>query len=62
MTPSVWKIEVEDSGVRIKRMHEDRVCESYGQIPHWKAVIYAAAIVQGIQPPRDLRECDELPH
>ena len=62
MTPSVWNIEVDERGVRITRLHEGHVCESYGLVPHWKAAIYVAAIAQGIQPPRDLQECGEPLH
>ena len=50
-----WLIEIDGDVVQLKRLHEGKVCESYRHVDRATAVIWAAAIIQGYQPPRDLR-------
>ncbi|MEO7065364.1 MAG: hypothetical protein ABI114_00485 [Rhodanobacter sp.] len=58
MGKSTWIIEVEHDGVRMTRLNDGKPCENYPKMTHRKAAVYAVAITQGIQPPRDLLECD----
>ena len=52
---AVYLLRVSADGLCVARWHEGRVCESYAFVPRDKAALYAAAISQGFQPPRDLR-------
>lgn len=56
---SDWQVVVYDDCVSFKRVDNGRMQESYPPVPISKAAVYAAAIVQGLQPPRDLRVCDK---
>ncbi|MFL1502118.1 hypothetical protein ACI77N_13110 [Pseudomonas sp. S191] len=56
---SSWMMDVYDDRVSFTRVGKDgRVVEGYPPVSTAKAVVYAAAIVSGLQPPRDLRPCD----
>lgn len=53
---TTWLIEVGEGGVQMTRLHNGNPCEVYPVVSHAKAVIYASAVIQGYQPPRDLRD------
>lgn len=55
---SSWAVDVYDDRVSFKRIHNGRTEESYPPVSISRAAVYAAAIVGGLQPPRDLRPCD----
>lgn len=57
MKESTWVLKVNDAGVQITRLHEGKTIEVYRAVSHAEGAIWAAAISQGFQPPRDLREC-----
>lgn len=59
MEKATWLIEVSDDGVQMTRMHNGKANEIYPRVPHAKGAVYAAAITQGYQPPRDLRHSDK---
>ena len=54
-----WLIQVFPTGVHFSRLHEGRTVESYARVGLDKAAIYAAAVIQGFEPPRDLRRLDK---
>ena len=56
---STWQVVVYDNCVSFKRVDNGQMQESYPPVPLSKAAVYAAAIVHGLQPPRDLRVCDK---
>jgi len=56
---STWIIDVNKNGVRFTRIHEGKAIENYGEVTLAKAAVYAAAIIQGFQPPRSLLNCDK---
>lgn len=55
---SSWEMVVYGDCVSFRRIGNGRIEESYPPVPLSKAAVYAAAIVNGLQPPRDLRLCD----
>lgn len=55
---ATWMIDVQKDGVHLRRMHNGVPCESYGVVSPAVAAIWVAAIIQGYQPPRDLRRLD----
>lgn len=55
---SRWEIVVCTDRVLFTRVDNGLMQESYPPVPMAKAAIYAAAIVSGLQPPRDIRPCD----
>lgn len=56
---SSWVMDVYDDRVSFTRVGKDgRVVEGYPPVSTAKAAVYATAIVNGLQPPRDLRPCD----
>lgn len=57
---SSWQMVVYDDCVSFRRMGNGQIEESYPPVPISKATVYATAIVNGLQPPRDLRPCDKL--
>jgi hypothetical protein len=54
---SSWEVVVYDDCVRFKRVDNGRTQEGYPPVSVSKAAVYAAAIIHGLQPPRDLRLC-----
>ncbi|ELW7390519.1 hypothetical protein [Yersinia intermedia] len=56
---SKWIMVVFEGWVYFRRFENGATVESYAPVPVSKAAVYAAAIVNGLQPPRDLRECDK---
>ena len=56
---SSWEVVVYDDCVHFKRVDNGRMQEGYPPVPVSKAAVYAAAIIHGLQPPRDLRPCDK---
>lgn len=56
---SSWQMIVYDDCVSFKRVDNGRLQEGYPPVSVSKAAVYAAAIVHGLQPPRDLRLCDK---
>lgn len=56
---STWQVVVYDNCVSFKRFDNGQIQEGYPPVPTSKAAVYAAAIVHGLQPPRDLRLCDK---
>lgn len=59
MEEATWMLKVNDSGVALTRLHDGKPVEVYRRVDHASGAIYAAAISQGFQPPRDLRVCDK---
>lgn len=56
---ATWVVDVLEDGVHLTRMHNGRPCESYRVVSCEVAVIWMAAVIQGYQPPRDLRRLDK---
>lgn len=56
---SSWQVVVYDDCVSFKRVDNGQMQESYPPVATSIAAVYAAAIIQGLQPPRHLRLCDE---
>lgn len=56
---ATWVIDVRKEGVHLRRMHNGVPCESYRDVSPAVAAIWVAAIIQGYQPPRDLRRLDK---
>lgn len=56
---SKWIMVVFEDQVHFSRFENGAKLESYAPVPVSKAAVYAAAIVNGLQPPRDLRQCDK---
>lgn len=56
---SSWQMVVYDDHVSFRRVDNGQMQESYPPVPISKAAVYAAAIVHGLEPPRDLRPCDK---
>lgn len=56
---SKWVIEVYDDKVQFRRMGDGVVLEGYPPVTPAQATVYASAIVNGFQPPRDIRLCDK---
>ncbi|WP_143497495.1 hypothetical protein [Pseudomonas sp. Irchel s3h17] len=54
---SSWEVVVYADCVRFKRVDHGRMQEAYPPVPTATAAVYAAAIVNGLQPPRDIRPC-----
>ena len=57
---SSWEVVVYDDCVRFKRVDQGQMQEAYPPVPTATAAVYAAAIVHGLQPPRDIRLCGLL--
>lgn len=61
-TDCTWQLEVRGDCVRFIRwpfgVGEGVPDEVYGWVSRATAAVYAAAIIQGYQPPRDLLPCD----
>lgn len=59
---STWQLEIKGERVRFIRwpfgVGEGVPDEVYGWVSRATAAVYAAAIIQGFQPPRGLRPCD----
>lgn len=51
-----WTMDIQRDGVQFCRTHEGRVVEAYALVDHRKAAVFVAAIINGFQPPRDLRD------
>lgn len=49
-----WQIEILPEGFRFLRLFEGKVVEVYAIVDGRQAAVYAAAIIQGYQPPRAL--------
>lgn len=58
MEAATWMMVVDAEGVEMRRLHDGKPVEVYPKMDHARGAIYAAAISQGFQPPRDLRACD----
>jgi hypothetical protein len=56
---SRWEIVVCADSVLFARV-DDGVRENYPPVPMAKAAVYAAAIVSGLQPPRDIHPCEPV--
>ncbi|CNK92447.1 Uncharacterised protein [Yersinia pseudotuberculosis] len=56
---SKWVMVVFEDRVCFSRFENGARIEGYAPVPVSKAAVYAAAIVNGLQPPRDLRGCDK---
>ena len=56
---SKWIVVVHEDRVHFKRFENGAIVESYAPVSPVKAAVYATAIVNGLQPPRDLRPCDK---
>ncbi|CNE43442.1 ClpX C4-type zinc finger protein [Yersinia kristensenii] len=56
---SKWIMVVFEDRVCFDRFENGAKTEGYAPVPLSKAAVYATAIVNGLQPPRDLRECDK---
>jgi hypothetical protein len=59
-TTEKWVIEKSGERFFFTRMLNDKAVESYAPVSQEVAGIYAAAIVQGFQPPRCLNYLDKL--
>jgi hypothetical protein len=57
MEEATWMIEVNVDGVMMTRMHDGKSVEAYRRVDHRTGAVYAAAITQGFQPPRNLMAC-----
>jgi len=53
-----WKMEVENGRVNFTRYSSGRPTEAYAPVNLEKAVVYAAAIIAGYDPPRNLKFSD----
>lgn len=56
---SKWVVVVYEDQVHFERFEDGAMVENYAPVSPAKASVYAAAIVNGLQPPRDLRLCDK---
>ncbi len=56
---ATWVVDMLRDGVHLTRMHNGFPCESYRAVSPAEAVIWLAAVIQGYQPPRDLRRLDK---
>ncbi|MDA5499940.1 ClpX C4-type zinc finger protein [Yersinia aleksiciae] len=56
---SKWIMVVFEDRVYFDRFENGAKIEGYAPVSVSKAAVYAAAIVNGLQPPRDLRGCDK---
>lgn len=52
---ATYVMQVRADGVRFTRWHAGAQDEAYGVVSPSKAALFAVAISQGLQPPRDLR-------
>jgi hypothetical protein len=57
LDPAIWLMRVTSDGLRLLRLHEGRVVESYRFADLREGAVWAAAISQGFEPPRALRGC-----
>ncbi|MEX6285522.1 hypothetical protein AB6F89_02905 [Providencia hangzhouensis] len=57
--PDAWVIQLGKNEVQFNRVIDGRIEESYAPVNYVKANVYAAAILNGLQPPRDLRLSDK---
>lgn len=57
--PVSWVIQLGKNEVQFNRVIDGRIEESYAPVNYVKANVYAAAILNGLQPPRDLRLSDK---
>lgn len=57
--PASWIIQLGKNEVQFNRVIDGRIEESYAPVNYAKANVYAAAILNGLQPPRDLRLSDK---
>ncbi|CAH0190272.1 ATP-dependent Clp protease ATP-binding subunit ClpX [Rahnella aquatilis] len=55
---SDWSIQVYSDKVLFTRIKDGAMKEGYAPVSLAKAAVYAAAIVNGLRPPRDLYQCD----
>ncbi|NAV73987.1 hypothetical protein FGF91_24360, partial [Salmonella sp. zj-f60] len=56
---SKWIVVVYEDRVCFERFGDGVNLESYAPVPPAKAAVYAAAIVNGLEPPKCLRPCDK---
>lgn len=54
----VWHVEIAGGRVSFSRWANGKCLESYGAVDKARAAVYAAAIVQGFEPPRSLLHAD----
>lgn len=54
----IWKIEITGSQYVFSKEVNGRSDESYAPVGKEKAAVFAVSIIQGFQPPRDLRNYD----
>ncbi|WGM00901.1 hypothetical protein [Arsenophonus nasoniae] len=57
--PISWIIQPGKNEVAFRRVTNGRIDEDYAPVNYVKANVYAAAILNGLQPPRDLRLSDK---
>ncbi|EFM0017718.1 hypothetical protein DI17_003541 [Escherichia coli] len=56
---SKWIVVVYEDQVCFERFGDGITLEGYAPVPPAKAAVYAAAIVNGLEPPKYLRPCDK---
>lgn len=56
-----WVIEITEGRYTFLKEINGSVDENYAPVCKAQAAVFAAAIIQGFQPPRDLRSCDKQP-
>lgn len=54
-----WVIEISDGRYAFTKEINGSIDESYAPVCKAKVAVFASAIIQGFQPPRDLRSCDK---
>lgn len=57
--PISWIIQLGKNEVAFRRVINGRIDEDYAPVNYVKANVYAAAILNSLQPPRDLRLSDK---
>ncbi|MEN4911425.1 hypothetical protein [Erwinia amylovora] len=56
---SKWIVVVYEDRVCFERFGDGVMLEGYAPVPPAEAAVYAAAIVNGLEPPKGLRQCDK---
>lgn len=56
---SKWIVVVYEDRVCFERFGDGVKLEGYAPVPPAEAAVYATAIVNGLQPPKGLRQCDK---
>jgi hypothetical protein len=53
-----WSIKIENNKIDLKRLKDGKVIEVYRPFSMTEAPVVMAAIIQGFEPPRVLRDLD----